>query len=91
MPDARVALLEIIDAFCADRLSVQDFCERYETTFNLEINKEELDPHARIAFQELFDVVIWYSPYPQDRREYHGYEDEQAVKKAVLRARNQLS
>lgn len=90
MPKSRQILTELIASFREEELSVQEFCSRYENAFNFQISKDQLEQKERSAFQQLFDEVVLYSPFPEDRKEYRGYRDEQAIRQAASQAWSQL-
>jgi hypothetical protein len=84
--NARDRLIKLLQEFSAQVLSVTQFCEAYERAYNLEINKSELTPAERATFQQLFDEVVYYSPYEDDRVNYPGYRDDGQIRHAAARA-----
>jgi len=63
---------------------------RSSSTFNLRTDHSELSDVERHAFERLFDVVVFFSPYPADRASYPGHKSEQEVQAAALAARHAL-
>ncbi|HEU4881031.1 MAG TPA: hypothetical protein VFT45_02265 [Longimicrobium sp.] len=85
-PNAGAVLAHAIMQYRSGDLTTVEFCATYECLYNLEIDKDSLSPVHRSIFQQLFDDVIWYSPFPEDRARYPGYRDEIAIHLAVERA-----
>jgi hypothetical protein len=65
---ARQRLHGLLDLLRSGRLSVDAFCSQFETTYNLEFDKRELTLAEATAFAMLFEKVIWYSPFPEERK-----------------------
>lgn len=84
-------LRKIILDVIAGRIEVVSFCDTFETIFNLEIDKSSLDVEVRSAFSSLFEVVIWYSPFPDERSSIPNYVDEETVIAAARQAASDLS
>lgn len=84
-------LLGLVDAFLGGELSTQEFCDRFEDEFNFRTQRTDFEPGQEQIFQALFDEVVLYSPYEDDRAAYSGYRDEQAILRAARRARVALN
>ncbi len=69
-----------------NKIQVVEFCDNFEILFNLEINKDELDYNDLLCFSRLFDVIVWYSPFPEERATIPNYVDENEVLRAVREA-----
>jgi hypothetical protein len=83
---ARGRLLGLIEMALADAISVQDFCDRFETIYNLELDKSDLRPDEAPVLKAVFDKIVWYSPFPEERAKIPHYIGEEDVKKAVAKA-----
>jgi hypothetical protein len=79
-------LFALVTAFLANALSTGDFCERFEDEFNLRSKRMDLSKRQNEIFGQLFEEVVLYSPYPEDRASYSGYRDESAIRSAAERA-----
>jgi hypothetical protein len=75
----RETVLNVLDG----SLTTQELCVRYETEYNTPDQVEWASIDEGLIFQELFDAVVWYSPYPEDRARYKGYVDDVQIKKAA--------
>lgn len=93
MSDASVfdRLAGLVDTFLSGELSTQDFCERFEEEFNLRSRRTDLEPRHDEIFQALFEEVVLYSPYEDDRAAYPRYRDERAILVAAENARTAIS
>jgi hypothetical protein len=61
-------------------------CE-FECAFNFGLDRVSVSDAEFRALQELFDKVVWYSPYPDERAEIPSYIGESGMAVAVARAR----
>lgn len=71
-------------------ISHDDFRSLFERLYNLELERDEVSAVEFEALQELFDRIVWYSPFPEDRQSISNYIDEAEVDAAVTRARAKL-
>src|SRR5262245_3725371 len=64
-------------------LSIKEFCEQFERTYNLELDKRALPATEAKVFGDLFEQVVWYSPFPEERADVPNYRSEEQIKAAV--------
>lgn len=83
-------LYSLIADVIANKIDMRSFCNQFETTFNVETDKSTLSVHERSAFDGLFDKIVWYSSFPDERKEIPNYLDEVQVMDAVRTAIDQL-
>ena len=88
--DEQKSLLMLVDSFLEGKMKCQKFCDRFEHQWNFEIGGEDMNEQVLDLFNQLFDVVVWYSPFPKDRQDYPGYLDQDQVKEKVRTLREQL-
>jgi hypothetical protein len=55
---------QVLSAAC----DVGDFCAAFERVYNLETDKTMLSERERSAFKAPFERIVWYSPFPDERR-----------------------
>ena len=82
----RERLHQFIAELRAGLLDTRSFCSRFETTYNLELDKQTLTPVEAEAFAELFEQVVWYSPFPDERAQIPNYRSEADIALAVEHA-----
>jgi CRISPR/Cas system CSM-associated protein Csm2 small subunit len=82
---ARDKLVALLKEYANGR-DTQEFCSAYEHTFNFEIDQGELTDNEFRIFQTVFDEVVLYSPFEDDRARYPGYRDEHAIRNVVVHA-----
>lgn len=80
---ARKRLHDLLRDVSSGRLSIEAFCSQFETTYNLEIDKRQLTAEEAEAFSMLFEQVVWYSPFPEERAKVPNYKDEKEILDAV--------
>jgi hypothetical protein len=80
-----------IKAFLKGQYPVKEFCSNFERIYNLELDKKVLTDTEKQAFDELFNTVVYDSPFPEERKNYAGHKDEQDIQKAVEKAAKELS
>ena len=65
------------------QLGTEEFCQEFEQTYNFELDKEDLSSAEAVAFAALFDKVVWFSPFAEDRGRIPNYLGEAEVRAAV--------
>ncbi len=65
--DARGRLRKLIELVLAAQVSVEHFCDAFETIYNLELDRSTLTSEEAPAFAAIFDRVVWYSPFVEER------------------------
>jgi hypothetical protein len=82
---------KLLDDFLAGKLKVETFCRDVELAYNDAIDDSALTSAEQPIFEELFDQVVWFSPYPRETWEYPGYKTETEIKDAARRTAEKLS
>ena len=87
----RVELMRLLSLKVGTEISFKDFRIAIERLYNFQLewadfSKEELD-----AVEKLFDEIVWYSPYPEERDAIPAYKDEDDIRRALRRARQLFS
>lgn len=82
----REFLRELLASFLSDKVGVQSFCEQFERVYNLELDKATLQGAESVAFGELFERVVWYSPFPNERENISNYLGDAEIKAAAQEA-----
>ena len=85
MADSHSAVA-LVDSYLAGELEISEFCDRYERWWNFERRPGAVGA-AAAALEALFDIAARYSPYPEDRAKWPGYQDEASVRAAAAHAR----
>lgn len=80
---ARQRLLDLLRDVSSGRLGVEAFCSQFETAYNLELDKRQLTIEEAEAFSMLFEQVVWYSPFPEERTKVPNYKGEKEILDAV--------
>jgi len=86
----RERLHRLIAELRAGSLDTESFCSRFETTYNVDLDKQSLTPVEAEAFAELFEIAVWYSPFPDERARIPNYRNEQDIALAVEHAAQRL-
>lgn len=89
-PQARERLLRLMKLKLGVDISYDDFRIEYEDAFNFCLDKKAVSSHEFSVFQRLFDKVVWYSPFPEERLEIPNYIGEAEMEAAVAEARRDL-
>jgi len=76
-PKAR--LLSYLDLFLTGKMGAQTFCDSFEHVYNMELDKADLSPVEAKAFSGLFDKIVWYSPFEEERKTIKNYIGENEV------------
>lgn len=83
---ARLRLHQLLAEFRAGAIDTGTFCAQFEHTYNMELDKGTLSNSEAQAFGELFERVIWYSPFPEERSQIPNYLGEAEIRQAVEQA-----
>lgn len=81
--DPKSRLYKLVVDFCRGRLDTAGFCDQFEQTYNLDLDRKTLTQIEAESFGALFEKVIWYSPYPKERAQISNYVGEAEVRKAA--------
>ena len=71
-------------------ISIEDFCSRYETMFNVEANKTLFQTGELGVLSILFEKVIWFSPFKADLEKIPNYVGEDEIVNAINIAAEEL-
>lgn len=80
---SRERLYWLISLFKGGQLSTDAFCREFERSYNFELNKADLSPQEGSAFAALFDKVVWFSPFPEERARIPNYLGEEEIQAAA--------
>ena len=83
-------LKKLIELLLEQQLDVSTFCEQFESIYNFELERNHASPEKWAAFEELFNKVVYYSPFPEEREKIPNYLSEQEIIEAANVARNKL-
>lgn len=85
-------LHDLLSLKLADKISYEEFCREYERAYNLEVREGELTVEDEAVFEELFDIVAWFTADDSARSELPThFKDEAAVEAAAHRAHQKLA
>lgn len=66
------------------------FCENFEQAYNFDVDRRELTAKEGAAFQRLFDEVVYFSPFPEERAAIPHYRSEKQIRQAAVATQAQL-
>lgn len=89
--DPRTRLYILMERLREGATTVEEFCSQFEKTYNLDLDKAQLSDTESIAFSALFDKIVWYSPFPEERQKIPNYLDEKDILAAVNEAERTLA
>jgi hypothetical protein len=80
----------LVRKFLAGDTDVSVFCADFENSYNFHTEKAALTAVEARAFKDVFDKVVWYSPFPEERKMVPSYLGEAEIKHIVLEAAARL-
>ena len=87
----RQRLYYLIEGLFLKQYDVKTFCEEFEAIFYPDSPSEELTADELRIFETLGNIVVRFSPYPDDLENYPGiYKSATDIENAVNVAYNQL-
>jgi len=79
--------LSLIEAVQTGLITVGEFSSSIEREWNFGNERATLSEAQKAAIQQMFDVVVYYSPYPNERARIPIYRDEKDVLHAAQACR----
>lgn len=64
-------------------LPIPTFCESFERIYNLELDKKSLPAKEGEQLSKLFDLVVFFSPYPEELARIPNYRSEAQIRDAL--------
>jgi len=84
-------LRKLLSDFRNGRLETEVFCRDVELAYNDAVDEAAMTPSEQPIFERLFDVVVWYSPFPEEHAELPLHlKGEEQVREAALAAEAEL-
>jgi hypothetical protein len=84
-------LRKLLDDFLTGKLKTETFCCDVEVAYNDAVDEAALTPSEQPIFEKLFDVVVWYSPFPEERAELPLHlKNEEQIREAALATQAEL-
>jgi hypothetical protein len=83
MPIQLQKLYELIKLAKSDEITIKDFCEQFERIYNLELDRKIVPKNELGKLAALFDKVVWYSPYEDERKVIPNYLGEEEIRQAI--------
>ena len=79
----KTRLENLISLYRGGKVSAEHFCAAFEQVYNLELDKTTLTETEAKAFEYVFNKVVWYSPFAEEREQIPNYLGEEDISKAV--------
>jgi len=83
-------LHKLLADYLGSRIDTSLFCDNFETAFNFDVNRDELTPKEEAVFGRLFDQVVYYSPFAEERAKVPNYKSEEQILQAARDAEAHL-
>lgn len=83
-PEKLQQLHGLIAGAVSRELPLNEFCEKFEKIYNLELDKGTVSPPELARLEALFNKVVWFSPFPEERKEIPNYLGEDDIRQALL-------
>jgi len=69
----------MVEKFVSGEIETGTFCAWFEEAFNFDMDRSALSRRERKAFTGLFDEVVYYSPFADERAVFPNYRDEAQI------------
>ncbi len=66
------------------------FCSNFESAWNFDVERQTLTEVEYAAFSQVFDAVVWWTPFEKDRAEYPGFRNDEEIRQAAVSASEAL-
>ena len=80
---AASTIARLLGAFRSGEIDVERFCSAYETAYNFEVDRTSLSAVQGDAAELLFNKVVWFSPFADERAKVPQYICPSEVSTAV--------
>lgn len=90
MSSSRRGLEKLMQARPGKAFNHDQFRVAFEDFYNFRLKPEEFSEEELQALRDLFNVVVWYSPLPDERQKISHYRDDEDVERAWEKARSVL-
>jgi hypothetical protein len=67
------------------------FCSNFEQAFNFDVHRSALSPGESAIFERLFDEVVYFSSFAEERAEVSNYRSEEQIKQSARAAKAELA
>jgi hypothetical protein len=67
------------------------FCSNFEQAFNFDVDRGALTPAESAVFGRLFDEVVYFSPFAEERAQVPNYRSEEQIRAAARAAEADLA
>ena len=84
-------LRKLLDDYLGGKLKTETFCRDVEVAYNDAIDTSALTVAEQPIFERLFDVVVWFSPFPEERAKIPNYRNEEQIQQAALATAKELT
>ncbi|QNP45557.1 hypothetical protein H9L14_13540 [Sphingomonas sediminicola] len=84
-------LHKLLTDYLGGRIDTTLFCDNFEQAFNLDVDQRDLTPREETAFKRLFDEVVYFSPFPEERARIPNYRSEEQIRQAAGAAKAELA
>ena len=84
-------LHKLLNDYLGGSIDTALFCSNFEQAFNFDVNRRELTAVENAAFKRLFDEVVYFSPFPEERAEVPTYRSEEQIRQSARAAEAELA
>jgi len=84
-------LHKLLADYLSGRIDTQLFCSNFEQAFNFDVARDELSDRENASFQLLFDKVVSFSPFAEERATVPNYRSEGEIRRAAVAAEIELA
>lgn len=88
MKSPRDRLVAVLNMEPGIDISYFNFCMEFEHYYNFDLSIDDYRPEEIKILENLFDVVVMYSPFEEERVRIPIYVGEKAVDRALKMARS---
>lgn len=84
-------LNKLLSDYLCGKLDTPLFCSNFEQAFNFDVDRRKLDTAEEAVFERLFDEVVYYSPFPEERANIPNYRSDEQIRRAAHTAAAELA
>lgn len=84
-------LHKLLADFLGGRIDTQLFCSNFEQAYNFDVERHELTGRESATFQRLFDEIVYFSSFSEERATVPIYRSEEQIRRAAMVAEAELA
>lgn len=84
-------LHKLLADYLGGKIDTPLFCSNFEQAFNFDVDRRQLTAMEKAVFEQLFNEVVYFSPFPDELANIPIYRSEEQIRSAARAAEAELA